>query len=83
MQTREEVRGAALKLPLADRAALVEEIASSLPLPPDVDEYEFARRIMLRADAFDRGETVSLDRRSAIEQMRASLAEKLGYDAQG
>lgn len=78
MQTRDEIRGAALKLPLADRAALVEEIASSLPLPPDIDEFEFARVMLQRAEAYDRGETIALDWRESIEQMRAALAKKIG-----
>ena len=78
MQTRDEIRGAALKLPLSDRAALVEEIASSLPLPPDIDEFEFARVILRRAEAYDRGETIAVDWRESIEQMRAALTKKIG-----
>jgi hypothetical protein len=82
MQTRDEIRGAALKLPLADRAALVEEIASSLPLPPDVDEFEFARVILQRSGAYDRGETEALDWRESIARMRAALASRIANAAQ-
>lgn len=83
MTTRDEIRGAALKLPLADRAALVEEIASSLPLPPDVDEFEFARVIRQRIEAYDRGETVALDGADALERIRASLKRRIGNADQG
>lgn len=83
MQTKEEIRGAALKLPVADRAALVEEIASSLPLPPDIDEFEFGRVILQRAEAHDRGETTAIDWRESIERMRAELSSRLESAARG
>jgi hypothetical protein len=87
MTTLDEVREAAMKLPLSERVDLVEELASSLPLPPDchgedTSDLEFARTILQRAEAYDRGETIAVDWRETIEQMRTSLERKVRDAAQ-
>ena len=65
-----------MHLPLRDRAELARQLILSLETDPpenDVDvEQEWAAEIQRRIDAYDRGETISVDADEAIAKIRSS-----------
>lgn len=82
MSDFETIRRAAMALPWADRASLAEELLSSLPEPPAMDEAEFARILIERSEAYDRGETTTYDWRESMARVREALAARTGHAAE-
>ena len=85
MSTRDQVLEAALNLPFADRAFVVEQLESSL------SEKEFASdelaaawsaEIERRIDAYDRGEIQATDGDTALARMKTYLLEHRARKAQ-
>ncbi|MDQ3333460.1 MAG: hypothetical protein M3552_22915, partial [Planctomycetota bacterium] len=57
----DEAMKIAMNLTVADRATLAGELLRSLPEPPAVDEDDFGRTLIERAEAFDRGNRTASD----------------------
>jgi putative addiction module component (TIGR02574 family) len=79
MTLREQIAQQALALPPEDREFLAELLERSLSVDgfatPELSA-EWAAEVARRIDAYDRGETHSVDLTTAMQEMRKGLAER-------
>lgn len=76
-----EIREAAMKLPLSDRAELAEELLDSIEMPQD-EMDELAIIVLQRAEALDRGETTADGWEESIERIRRELSRRIACEGQ-
>jgi Putative addiction module component len=77
-----EIREAAMKLPLSDRAELAEELIDSIELPQD-EMDELAVVVLRRAEALDRGDTTADGWQESVERVRRELSRRIASEGQG
>lgn len=82
MPTLNEVAEAALDLSRRDRAALAERLLESLD-PPGVTDEEFARIVVERSEALDRGESTAIDGEEAMRRIREAFARRCAGESAG
>lgn len=76
MKTLEEIRTAALLLPLSERIALAEELAGSVADQPSVREEDLPAVLASRLAALDRGEMEVIDGATALAEIRRELRRR-------
>ena len=76
MSTLDEIRDAALRLPVSDRMALVEELYDSLDERPGVRPEDLKEVLAARLAAIDRGEMELLDSEEVVARLRRQLADR-------
>jgi putative addiction module component (TIGR02574 family) len=71
----EAIAQAALKLPAAERAVLIDQLLRSLDRPdPEIDRA-WAGEVEARIDAIDRGEMALFDADAVLTELRSKLRQ--------
>ena len=73
MKTLDDIREAAMRLSLPERAALAEELFESVSTMPGVREEELPSVLASRIAALENGEEELIDGPSALDEIRRDL----------
>jgi putative addiction module component (TIGR02574 family) len=76
MKTLDEVRDAALNLPVSERVVLAEELLGSVPERPGVREEDLQAVLASRIAALESGEEELLDGPTAVAEIRSELRRR-------
>jgi len=76
MNTLQEIRDAALRLPVSERMTLAEELFESLDERPGVRPEDLKELLATRIAAIERGEMELLDSGEVVARLRQQLAAR-------
>jgi putative addiction module component (TIGR02574 family) len=76
MKTLEDIREAAMRLSLSERAALAEELFESISMMPGAREEDLRTLLTSRIAALEKGDEELIDGPTAMEEIRDVLRRR-------